>query len=223
MRADTIILVAWNFPLTSMKLYDCCAAHYFTASKEAVQRKVFCTKMLASSLSLLCNSVKCQISSICVTSQKKPHNFCLISIKQKRKKKNPPTKTQQARTRFNQTCASHGAASHIKGKFSLPLDPPPSHLFEKFIRAPSMRKSHTRANMNGMNTPPRWRSSTLPWQAMTNAARLMNHLLAKVRRSLRKIVNPCHVFRVGWAIDGGEESKFRPSVTFDQNNTRFFI
>lgn len=23
MRADTIILVAWNFPLTSMKLYDC--------------------------------------------------------------------------------------------------------------------------------------------------------------------------------------------------------
>lgn len=23
-RADSIILVAWNFPLTSMKLYDCC-------------------------------------------------------------------------------------------------------------------------------------------------------------------------------------------------------
>lgn len=208
-----------------MKLYDCCAAHYFTASKEAVQRKVFCTKMLASSLSLLCNSVKCQISSICVTSRKKNPQFLSHFHQTKEEKEKPANQNTTSTNTFQPNLCKSWRGEPHKGKIfpPLPIDPPPYHLFEKFIRAPSMRKSHTRANMNGMNTPPRWRSSTLPWQAMTNAARLMNHLLAKVRRSLRKIVNPCHVFRVGWAIDGGEESKFRPSVKCYQNNTRFFI
>uniref|UniRef100_A0A8D8MRI5 (northern house mosquito) hypothetical protein n=1 Tax=Culex pipiens TaxID=7175 RepID=A0A8D8MRI5_CULPI len=107
-----------------MKLYDCCAAHYFTtASKEAVQRKVSCTKMLASSLSLLCNSDKCQISSICVTSQKKksPHNFCLISIKQKEEKEKPANQNTTSTNTFQPNLCKSWRGEPHKGKIFPPL------------------------------------------------------------------------------------------------------
>lgn len=125
--ADRPILVAWNFPLTSMKLYDCCfhcpllqciqggcaCRTSYNKKKPGASPRPFpllCKVHLSPSLSFSL-ARNCKRKNVNLSRASPNIILCLPAVNQTKPKKQQQSQEapKQARTRFIQTCASHRA------------------------------------------------------------------------------------------------------------------